>query len=125
MKTKLARRLGVIGRGRGLEEVVDDSFRLVITGAGVVVLLTVSLLAWLLLYSRPSIARYERGATGLADSYAAMLNQSLAIRGYLPPVARSSSSRTRPGASTSSRPTAPSCRWRGTRTSPATSCPCT
>jgi methyl-accepting chemotaxis protein len=83
VKTKLARRLGVIGRGRSLEEVVDDSFRLVITGAGVVVLLTVSLLAWLLLYSRPSIARYERGVTGLADSYAAMLNQSLAIRGYL------------------------------------------
>jgi len=83
VKKRLARRLGVLGRGRGLEEVVDDSFRLVITGAGVVVLLTVSLLAWLLLYSRPSIARYERGVTGLSDSYAAMLNQSLAIRGYL------------------------------------------
>jgi diguanylate cyclase (GGDEF)-like protein len=83
VKTRLVRRLGVVGRGRGLEEVVDDSFRLVITGAGVVVLLTVSLLAWLLLYSRPSIARYERGVTGLADSHAAMLNQSLAIRGYL------------------------------------------
>jgi diguanylate cyclase (GGDEF)-like protein len=83
VRKELARRFGVTSRGRGLEEVVDDSFRLVISGAIIVVALTVALLAWLLLYSRPQITRYEVGVRGLQDSHAAMLNQSAGLRGFL------------------------------------------
>jgi diguanylate cyclase (GGDEF)-like protein len=83
VRRELARRLGVTSRGRGLEEVVDDSFRLVISGSVVVVALTLALLAWLLLYSRPEITRYEVGVQGLQDSHAAMLDQSLGLRGHL------------------------------------------
>jgi diguanylate cyclase (GGDEF)-like protein len=83
VKQQLARRLGLTGKSRGLEQVVDDSFRLVITGAGVVVLLTVALLAWLLLYSRPNISRYEQGVRGLQDSHTAMLDEEVGIRGFL------------------------------------------
>jgi diguanylate cyclase (GGDEF)-like protein len=83
VKKRLARKFGVSGRGRGLEQVVDDSFRLVISGASVVVVLTVGLLAWLLLASRPAIVRYEQGVAGMSDSYSAMLDQELGLRGYL------------------------------------------
>ena len=83
MRSQLSRRFGLSNTSRGLEQVVDDSFRLVITGAGAIVLLTVGLLAWLLLYSRPEIATYETGVRGLQESNAAMLEQLMGIRGYV------------------------------------------
>jgi diguanylate cyclase (GGDEF)-like protein len=83
VRSQLSRRFGLTGKSQGLEQVVDDSFRLVITGAGAIVLLTVGLLAWLLLYSRPEIAKYETGVRAMHDSHTAMLDQSLGIRGYL------------------------------------------
>jgi diguanylate cyclase (GGDEF)-like protein len=83
VRSQLSRRFGLTGKSQSLEQVVDDSFRLVITGAGAIVLLTVGLLAWLLLYSRPEIAKYETGVRAMHDSHSAMLDQSLGIRGYL------------------------------------------
>lgn len=83
MRSQLSRRFGLSSRGQGLEQVVDDSFRLVITGAGAIVLLTVGLLAWLLLYSRPEIAKYETGVRGLQESHSATLEQLASIRGYV------------------------------------------
>ena len=83
MRSQLSRRFGLSSKGQGLEQVVDDSFRLVITGAGAIVLLTIGLLAWLLLYSRPEITKYETGVRGLQESHAAMLEQLMGVRGYV------------------------------------------
>jgi diguanylate cyclase (GGDEF)-like protein len=83
VRSQLSRRFGLASRGQGLEQVVDDSFRLVITGAGAIVLLTFGLMAWLLLFSRPEIAKYETGVRGLQQSHTAMLEQLVGIRGYV------------------------------------------
>jgi diguanylate cyclase (GGDEF)-like protein len=67
----------------GLRTVVDDSFRLVIAGAGFVVLLTVCLFAWLMLVSRPAVSRAEDGLVALQANHSGALDQALAVRGFL------------------------------------------
>jgi diguanylate cyclase (GGDEF)-like protein len=66
-----------------LSSTVNGSFRLVVAGALMVVVLLVSLLAWLSISSRPAVARYERGLTQLASERGAMLDEETGLRGFL------------------------------------------
>ena len=67
----------------GLGSVVNDSFRTVIAGLAVIILLGVGLLTWTSLYSRPMINRYQVGLAALQASHTAMLDQETGVRGYL------------------------------------------
>lgn len=62
---------------------MNDSFRLVVLGGSVVVLLLGGLLTWLMLVSRPAVARYESGLAQLEAQHAGMLDQETGLRAYL------------------------------------------
>ncbi len=66
-----------------LSAAVNHGMRVVISGAVVISVLLVSLLAWFALVSQPRITRYESGLLALQDSHAAMLDQETGLRAFL------------------------------------------
>lgn len=67
----------------GIARTVDDSFRHVVGGGLIVLLLLGSLVGWLLCVSRPAVSHFERGLVALQTQRTAMLDEETAIRGYL------------------------------------------
>ncbi len=62
---------------------VVGSFRLIIAGGVILVLMLTSLLGWLLVDSRPTINRLETGIQALQDQQTAMLDQETGVRAFL------------------------------------------
>jgi diguanylate cyclase (GGDEF)-like protein len=68
---------------KSVANTVGTSFRHVIAGSLTMALLLGGLLGWLLLASRPAVARYEHGVAAVQNERAALLDQETGIRGHL------------------------------------------
>jgi diguanylate cyclase (GGDEF)-like protein len=70
-------------RETSLSTVVDSSFRLVIAGSAVVVLIVGSMLVWLTAVSNGKVARYENALAATQSAHTALLNQESSLRGFV------------------------------------------
>ncbi|GAA4352702.1 diguanylate cyclase [Angustibacter luteus] len=70
-------------RQTGLAAVVDRSFRLVIAGSLVIVVVLGLLLLWLTTTSRDEVDRYERALSATQAGHTAMLDQESSLRGFV------------------------------------------
>src|SRR4051794_14337616 len=70
-------------RETSLATVVDSSFRLVIAGSALVVLIVGSLLVWLTAVSSGTVQRYENALAATQSANIALLNQESSLRGFV------------------------------------------